>query len=231
MTSSQAAANSTPILPYTGAEYLASLNDDRCVYLHGERVKDIVNHPAFRNSARMIARWYDALHEKREQICVPTDTGSGGFTHPFFLGSKTVGELVKSRDAIAELQRTSYGWMGRTPDYKGAFLGTLGANCEFYGDYKQNASKLVRQGARAPGLLEPCHRPSADRSRQGYRRHSRCNHPRRKGNRRWSDRFGRQGRRDGFGPDALQLHRPLWRAGEGQGLRVDIHHTDGFQGR
>ena len=48
-------------------------------------------------------------------------------------------DLVKSRDAIAELQRTSYGWMGRTPDYKGAFLGTLGANCEFYGDYKQNA--------------------------------------------------------------------------------------------
>jgi 4-hydroxyphenylacetate 3-monooxygenase len=82
MTSSKTAANSTPILPYTGAEYLASLNDDRCVYLHGERVKDIVNHPAFRNSARMIARWYDVLHEKREQICVPTDTGSGGFTHP-----------------------------------------------------------------------------------------------------------------------------------------------------
>ena len=139
MISSKAAAKSAPILPYTGAEYLASLNDGRCVYLHGERVKDIVIHPAFRNSARMIARWYDALHEKREQICVRTDTGSSGFTHPFFLGSKSVDDLAKSRDAIAELQRTSYGWMGRTPDYKGSFLGTLGANCEFYGDYKQNA--------------------------------------------------------------------------------------------
>ncbi len=87
----------------------------------------------------MIARWYDALHENKSRICVPTDTGSGGFTHPFFLGNKTVDDLVKSRDAIAELQRTSYGWMGRTPDYKGSFLGTLGANSEFYGEYKQNA--------------------------------------------------------------------------------------------
>jgi 4-hydroxyphenylacetate 3-monooxygenase len=139
MTISKTPAKSAPTAPYTGAEYLASLNDDRCVYFRGERVKDIANHPAFRNSARMIARWYDALHEKQDRICVPTDTKSGGFTHPFFLGSKTVENLIKSRDAITELQRTSYGWMGRTPDYKGAFLGTLGANCEFYGDYKQNA--------------------------------------------------------------------------------------------
>ncbi len=40
----------------TGAEYLASLDDGREVWLRGERVKDIANHPAFRNSARSIAR-------------------------------------------------------------------------------------------------------------------------------------------------------------------------------
>ena len=43
--------------PYTGAEYLESLQDGRCIFVHGERVKDVTKHPAFRNSSRMVARW------------------------------------------------------------------------------------------------------------------------------------------------------------------------------
>ncbi len=65
--------------PFTGAEYLASLNDGREVYIDGERVSDVANHPAYRNSARSIARLYDALHapETRDVLTCPTDTGSG----------------------------------------------------------------------------------------------------------------------------------------------------------
>ena len=47
----------------TGEEYLSSVRDGREVYLYGERVGDITEHPAFRNSARSIARLYDALHD------------------------------------------------------------------------------------------------------------------------------------------------------------------------
>ena len=71
--------------PFTGAQYLESLRDDREVYVYGERVKDVTTHPAFRNTARSIARLYDALHDAqtREVLVSPTDTGSGGFTHKF----------------------------------------------------------------------------------------------------------------------------------------------------
>ena len=74
----------------TGEQYLASLRDGRQVYLYGERVGDIAEHPAFRNSARSIARLYDALHDApdRELLVAPTDTGSDGFTHKFFAPSK-----------------------------------------------------------------------------------------------------------------------------------------------
>ena len=41
---------------FTGQEYLESLNDGREVWIYGQRVKDTANHPAFRNSARTIAR-------------------------------------------------------------------------------------------------------------------------------------------------------------------------------
>ena len=49
--------------PMNGAEYVASLKDDRQIYIHGKKVDDVTTHPAFRNAVRMIARLYDALHD------------------------------------------------------------------------------------------------------------------------------------------------------------------------
>ena len=46
----------------------------------------------------------------------------------FYKAPKSVEDMVGARDAIAEWQRITYGWMGRSPDYKAAFLGTLGGN-------------------------------------------------------------------------------------------------------
>jgi 4-hydroxyphenylacetate 3-monooxygenase len=53
----------TLTLPYTGKEFLESLDDGREVWIYGERVTNITTHPAFQNCARMLARLYDALHE------------------------------------------------------------------------------------------------------------------------------------------------------------------------
>ncbi len=65
--------------PMTGAEYLEELRDGREVYIYGERVKDVTTHPAFRNTARMVARLYDALHDEKRnrRLLLPTDTGNG----------------------------------------------------------------------------------------------------------------------------------------------------------
>ncbi len=134
--------------PFTGEEYLESLRDGRAVYIYGERVKDVTTHPAFRNAARMIARLYDALHDpaRATRLTVPTDTGSGGRTHPFFVAPRSADDLLRARDAIAEWARMTYGWMGRTPDYKASFLGTLGANAAFYAPYEENARRWYRLG-------------------------------------------------------------------------------------
>ena len=78
-------------------------------------------------------------------ICTPTDTGSGGYTHKFFQAPKSAEDLVGSRDAIAEWARVTYGWMGRSPDYKAAFLATLGANPDFYEPFKDNALRWYKK--------------------------------------------------------------------------------------
>ena len=133
--------------PFTGAEYLASLRDGREVYIYGERVDDVTTHPAFRNAARSIARLYDALHDPKSKAALtwPTDTGSGGFTHKFFRTARSREELIEQRDAIACWARMSYGWMGRSPDYKASLMNTLGANHSFYGKFSANAQAWYRR--------------------------------------------------------------------------------------
>lgn len=133
------------LIPYTGKEYLDSLNDDREIWIYGKRVKNVTEHPAFRNSARMIARFYDAMHDPVRKDVLTTPTEWGGYTHRYFRAPETVAEQVAARDAVAESQRISYGWMGRSPDYKGSFLATLGANADYYKGYEENARAWYRK--------------------------------------------------------------------------------------
>ena len=151
-------ADGTATRPMTGDEYIESLRDGREIYLYGERVEDVTTHPAFRNAVRMTARLYDALHDpdKQDVLTVPTDTGSNG-VHPPVLPDPALDRrtCVEDRDAIAEWARMTYGFMGRSPDYKAAFLGTLGANSDFYDPYAGQRAPLVRGVAGEGPLLEP----------------------------------------------------------------------------
>ena len=140
-------ANGQVTRPLTGEEYIESLRDGREIYLHGEKVDDVTTHPAFRNAVRMTARLYDALHDpdKQDKLTVPTDTGSNGFTHPFFRAPRTTDDMKADQTAIAEWARMTYGFMGRSPDYKASFLGTLGANPEFWAPHSDNANRWYKE--------------------------------------------------------------------------------------
>src|SRR4029453_14616770 len=132
--------------PFTGKEFLESLRGPREVWIYGERVKDVTAHPALQNPARMRARLYDALHapKTRDVLTCATDTGSGGYTHKFFRAPTSADDLVQARDAIAAWSRLTYGWMGRSPAYKAAFLAGLGANAEYFAPYQDNARRWYR---------------------------------------------------------------------------------------
>ena len=68
----------------TGQQYLDSLRDGRQVFLDGELVTDVVDHPAYRNAIRTTAGLYDfqASPENLEKMTFesPTSwrTGSAG---------------------------------------------------------------------------------------------------------------------------------------------------------
>src|SRR5947199_8627135 len=120
--------------PMTGKEYLESLRDGREIWIYGERVKDVTTHPGFRNTARMIARLYDALHNPAMQdvLTTETDTGSGGRTHRYCKAPKSAAEQLAARDAIAAWARLTYAWLGRAPHYRAPFLTTRSVTADSY---------------------------------------------------------------------------------------------------
>jgi len=131
--------------PLTGTEYLESLRDGREVWIYGERVRDVTTHPAFRNAARMLARLYDALHDPAQQdnLVAPLD-GDGIRTHAFFRVFHEPADLERALQAVATWQRLTWGWMGRTPDYKASLAATLGAWPDYFEPYAENARRWYR---------------------------------------------------------------------------------------
>ena len=138
------------------------------MYIYGERVKDVTTHPAFRNTARMVARLYDALHDpkRKDKLLVPTDTGNGGFTTRISRRRRRGGidsPTQRHRGMGAELV---YGWVGRSPDYKAAFLATLSANAEFYAPYPDNPKRWYKfSQERVPFINHAIFHPTVDRDK------------------------------------------------------------------
>src|SRR6202161_756034 len=132
---------------YTGEQCLESLRDGREIWIDGERVGDVTTHPAFRNAARSVSALYDAMHApETSEVLLGVDR-HGIETHRFFMPSYTTQDLLDAREAVATWSRMSYGYMGRTPDYKASFMATLGADPDWYQPFEQSAAKWYRDYA------------------------------------------------------------------------------------
>lgn len=127
--------------------YLESLNDGREVWYDGEKVGNVAEHPAFRNAARSIAQLYRSLHDPEIKDNLTLVDKFGITTHKFFAPSYSAQQLVEAREAIAIWQRMSYGWMGRTPDYKASFMAQLAEGHEFYEPFGENALTWYKKSA------------------------------------------------------------------------------------
>ncbi len=155
-------------VPQTGQQFLDSLNDGREVWIYGEKVRDVTAHPAFRNAARSLSALYDAMHDPamQQRLLVPTDTGNGGVTHAAFRTARDQNDLRAQREAMRCWQELVFGWMGRTPDYKAAFLAGMGADPAYFGDYAPNVNAWYKRAQE--GVLHLAHaiiNPPVDRNR------------------------------------------------------------------
>ena len=107
----------------TGAEYLASLNDGRQVFLDGERVADVSKHKAFREAARSVARLYDiAAAPDNRELMTFTSPKTGQPVLRAFQIPKTHADLRQRRLFSEKWAEATFGLMGRTPDHVAGFF-------------------------------------------------------------------------------------------------------------
>ena len=99
-----------------GEAYLRGLREqEREVWLRGERVRDVTTHPGLANGARAVAALYDLQQAHREEMTyVPPEGGSPvGMS---FMIPRTRDDLVRRREMMLRWARASGGMMGRSPE-------------------------------------------------------------------------------------------------------------------
>ena len=107
----------------TGTEYIASIRDGRTVYINGERVADVTEHPALRGAVSSIAHLYDlsASPEHRETMTFPSPV-TGEPVNKCFLMPRTPEDLAARRRAHRLWADATFGLMGRAPDHVPGFI-------------------------------------------------------------------------------------------------------------
>lgn len=131
----------------TGRQFLQGLQDQpREVWIQGERVKDVLTHPAFRNITRSIAALYDMQHDparKDEMTYVSPSTGERvGLS---FLVPRTRDDLARVRRMMKAWADYSGGMMGRSPDYLNRALTAFAAAADYCGENDPRFARNVRQ--------------------------------------------------------------------------------------
>jgi 4-hydroxyphenylacetate 3-monooxygenase len=113
-----------------GADYLASLQDNRTVFLDGERVNDIGSHAAFSPVANRIAELYDLAADPASGM--RADPAHGDGANRVYTIPRSHEDLTLRRSAVETWARHTNGWLGRSPDHVASFLAAFAAHPEIF---------------------------------------------------------------------------------------------------
>lgn len=105
-------------MPKNGADHLASLQDDRCVYIDGKRVADVNTDPAFRGAVASACALYDFQAAPENQAAMTfASPKTGKLINKSWMMPTTLAELVERRRSIEMWSAQTCGMMGRSPDH------------------------------------------------------------------------------------------------------------------
>ena len=99
----------------TGQEYLDSIRDGRRVYIGGEKVEDVTEHPAFRNAARSFAMIYDRKRAPENRDVMTCEEDGETFS-TYFLLPRSRADLQRRFETHRRIASWTHGLLGRGPD-------------------------------------------------------------------------------------------------------------------
>lgn len=120
-------------MPKNGAQHIASLRDQRQIYLNGARIENHVDHPAFRESIRSAAAVYDYQAEPQNLECMTfRSPATGNQVSRMWQLPTSYAELVERRKALEAWANLSCGFFGRSPDHVASALSGMYMGLELF---------------------------------------------------------------------------------------------------
>ena len=129
----------------TGAMHLNALRDGREIFLKGERVNDVTEHPAYRNSVATSALLYDfqAAPENIETLTF-ISPDSGGRVNRCWQLPESYEELLVRRHALELWAECHYGFLGRSPDHVASGLAGMIMGGEIFDKWNPERASALR---------------------------------------------------------------------------------------
>src|SRR6516164_2928478 len=100
----------------TGEQFLNGLRGQREIWVDGERITDVVDHPKLRGAAQALAEVFDLQHVEKA-TCLMPDPETGEPIAVSHMIPRSREDLAKRAKALRTVAEYSVGLMGRTPDY------------------------------------------------------------------------------------------------------------------
>src|ERR1700675_359553 len=144
----------TPMAARTGQAYIKGLQEqEREIWLGGERIKDVTTHPGLANGVRAVAALYDMQHDPAllDEMTYVSPT-SGERVGLSFIVPRTKEALEQRRVMMLHWARKTCGMMGRSPDFMhvtfAAWAGAAGyfaQNRPEFGEHLTNYYEYIRE--------------------------------------------------------------------------------------
>jgi 4-hydroxyphenylacetate 3-monooxygenase len=130
-----------------GDDYLMGLREqEREVWLRGERVVDVTAHPGLSGGARAIASLYDQQSDLAQRDAMtfmsPKSGNRLGLSH---IIPRTRDDLVRRRVMMLNWARTTCGMMGRSPDFMNVTLAAWAAAADYFGRGRPEFADNIRR--------------------------------------------------------------------------------------
>ncbi|ABM13958.1 MULTISPECIES: 4-hydroxyphenylacetate 3-hydroxylase family protein [Mycolicibacterium] len=123
----------------SGADYVRALDDGRCVYVNGDKVSRVADHPAFAGVVATMAAVYDASCAEGSPL---VDPGTGRLA--IFTCPRTREQHELRRTALEQWSALTHGFIGRGPDHVAGLLAGFSSRPELFDTERHQLGRGVQ---------------------------------------------------------------------------------------
>ncbi len=131
----------------TGKQYINGLREqEREVWLAGERVRDVTKHKGLAGGVRAIAGLYDMQHDAELRPVMTYPSPSSGEPVGRSFDTPTTREGLETRsEMMLNWARSTCGMMGRSPDFMNVTFAAWGAAADYFGEKRPEFADNMRR--------------------------------------------------------------------------------------